>query len=406
MRATYVLDAARTPFGRLGGGLVGVRPFDQAAHVPASSVRRVPALEPVRIDEVILRNVNGAGQESRCVARMATLLAGLPTSIPGTKVNRHCGSPLDVAIIGNRQIAARDADVVFVDGAEWVSRAPCVMPKTDRPYPTTDLALNNTALGWRLVNPAIADEWTISMGETTEQLRVKHGISSDRRDAFAERPHALAAPAWSEGRYEGLFESLPGTSLTRDESIMEDTLAYRRGTLATDFRGGTECGRITAGNSSPLSDGASALWLGSEDATDILGPLSMARIAPSTAAAKDPRDFGYAPAEAVNTALCRARLFWSDIGAIELNEAFAAQSLACLDAWGVDPEIANAWGGAIAMGRQPGASGGRVLGTLVARLRACWERCGVAAICIGVGPGPGLATVVENVASSGTVKSA
>jgi acetyl-CoA acyltransferase len=394
----YIFDAVRTAFGRFGGGLALVRPDDLAAHVVRTLVQRAPELDPGRIDEVVFGNANGAGEENRCVARMATLLAGLPTSIPGTTVNRLCGSSLDAAIIASRQISTGEAHVVMVGGVESMTRAPWVLPKTDRPFPATDLALANTALGWRLVNPSMPSEWTVSLGEATEQLGQRLGIGRERQDAFAARSHAHAAEAWRLGHYDDLVTQVPGTTLFRDESIRDDATIEKLATLKTAFRPAPHGGTLTAGNSSPLNDGASALWLGSDQAESILGLPPIARIASRAAAANDPRDFGFAPVAAVNTALNRAGLSWSDIDAVELNEAFAAQSLACLDAWDVDPSLVNAWGGAIAIGHPLGASGARILGTLAARLRHSGGRFGVAAICIGVGQG--LAVVLENVTSS------
>ncbi|MBT1001093.1 thiolase family protein [Paenarthrobacter sp. DKR-5] len=392
MKQAYLYDAVRTPFGRLGGALAGTRPDDLAALVVKEQVARVPALDPQQIDEVVFGNANGAGEENRNVARMASLLAGLPTSVPGTTVNRLCGSSLDAAIIASRQINADEADVVLVGGVESMSRAPWVLPKTSKPYPTGDQVLASTTLGWRLVNPAMPKDWTISLGEATERLREKHGISRERQDEFSFRSHQLAARAWADGFYDNLTVAVPGAGLQRDESIRESTVEKLAG-LSTVFR---PDGTITAGNASPLNDGASAVLLGSEAAAEKLGAAPLARIAGRGAAGIDPQFFGFAPVEAANQALKRAGIGWSEVGAVELNEAFAAQSLACIDAWDIDPEIVNAHGGAIAMGHPLGASGGRILGTLARSLQASGQRWGVAAICIGVGQG--LAVVLENAA--------
>ena len=391
----YVLDAVRTPFGKYGGGLAGIRPDDLAAHVVREAVRRAPDLDPAHIDEVILGNANGAGEENRNVARMATLLAGLPLSIPGTTVNRLCGSSLDAAIIASRQINTGEADVVLVGGVESMSRAPWVLPKTTRPFPMHDLAAANTTLGWRLINDAMPPEWTVSLGEATELLRERFGISRERQDEFAARSHRLTARAWDEGRYDSLVAAVPGTDLERDETVRPDSTPETLAGLRTVFR--RENGTVTAGNASPMNDGASAALLGSSTGADVLGLEPLARIAGRATAANEPDFFGYAPVEAVNRALSRAGIGWKDVAAVELNEAFAAQSLACTDAWGVDPEIVNAWGGAIAIGHPLGASGTRVLGTLARRLEASGERWGVAALCIGVGQG--IAVVLENVAA-------
>ncbi|MDF2497901.1 MAG: beta-ketoadipyl CoA thiolase [Arthrobacter koreensis] len=397
MNQAYIYDAVRTPFGRFGGALAGVRPDDLAAQVIRASVARAPELDPERIDEVVFGNANGAGEENRNVARMATLLAGLPVSVPGTTVNRLCGSSLDAAMIASRQINTGEADLMLVGGAESMSRAPWVLPKNDKPFPAGDQTLASTTLGWRLVNPQMPKEWTVSLGEATEQLREKYGISRERQDEFAARSHEQAARAWDEGHYDNLTVAVDGVELARDESIRAGSTVEKLATLKTVFRPVSDSpagGTVTAGNASPLNDGASAAWLGSEAAAGILGLEPLARIAGRGAAANEPQFFGYAPVEAANTALKRAGISWSEVGAVELNEAFAAQSLACLDAWDIDPSIVNAWGGAVSIGHPLGASGTRILGTLARRLEATGERWGVAAICIGVGQG--LAVVLEN----------
>lgn len=394
MNEAFVYDAVRTPFGKHGGALAGVRPDDLAAHVLKEMVGRAPALDPERIDEVIFGNANGAGEENRNVGRMATLLAGLPTSIPGTTVNRLCGSSLDAAIIASRQIATGEADVMVIGGVESMSRAPWVLPKTDKPYPAGNLALTSTTLGWRLVNPAMPADWTVSLGEATELLRERHGISRQRQDEFAVRSHELADRGWAEGFYDDLVVGVPGIDLDRDESIRADSTVERLAGLSTVFRSVDAGGTVTAGNASPLSDGASAAVLGSARARDILGLAPLARIAGRGASALEPQLFGFAPVEAANIALARAGIGWADVSAIELNEAFATQSLVCIDAWKVDPEIVNRHGGALAMGHPLGASGARILGTLARGLQQSGGRWGVAAICIGVGQG--LAVVLEN----------
>lgn len=397
MADAYVYDAIRTPFGKLGGGLAGHRPDDLAAHVIGRLVDRAPGLDPERVDEIIFGNANGAGEENRNLARMAGLLAGLPVSVPGTTVNRLCGSSLDAAIIASRQIRAGDADLVLVGGAESMSRAPWVVAKTERPYSPGNLETYNTALGWRLVNPAMPAAWTVSLGEATEQLRERYKISRERQDAFAVQSHRNAAAAWEAGHYAQLVVDVPERrgvkALTSDETVRPGTTAEVLAGLRTVFRK-EGSGTITAGNASPMNDGAAGAWLGSEKAAELLGTSPLARIAGTGTAANEPQYFGYAPVEAAERALAKAGVAWRDIAAVELNEAFAAQSLACLDAWDVDPAIVNAWGGAIAIGHPLGASGLRVLGTLVRRLQHSGERYGLAAVCIGVGQG--LAVVVEN----------
>jgi acetyl-CoA acyltransferase len=295
-------------------------------------------------------------------------------------------------MMATRAIEVGDADVAVVGGVESMTRAPWVLPKPARGFPAGDVTAVSTTLGWRLVNPRMPADWTASLGECNEQLAERTGISRERQDAFAAASHERAERAWAEGFYENLVVAVPGVDLTRDESIRPGTTPERLAGLKPSFR---PDGTITAGNASPLNDGASAVLLGSEAAADVIGRAPVARIAGRGSAATDPPMFGTAPVEAVRKALARAGIDWDDVGAVELNEAFAVQSLACLDAWKVDPAIVNTKGGALAIGHPLGASGGRVLGTLAARLTESGERWGVAAICIGVGQG--LAVVLENV---------
>jgi acetyl-CoA acetyltransferase family protein len=390
-----VYDAVRTPFGKFGGGLAGSRPDDLAALVVRVIVDRAPDLDPARVDEIVFGNANGAGEDNRNVARMAGLLAGLPTSVPATTVNRLCGSSLDAAIIASRQVALGEAEVIIAGGVESMSRAPWVLPKPGRPFPAGDATLVSTTLGWRLVNPDMPAQWTVSLGEATEQLREREQVTRDEQDEFALRSHQAAAAAWDGGFYDGQVVPVPGVNLARDESIRADTTLEKLAALKPVFRAE---GTVTAGNASPLSDGASAVLLGSTAAESRLGLAPLARIAGRGAAANDPRFFGFAPVEAANIALKRAGISWGDVGAVELNEAFAAQSVACIKAWDIDPAIVNRHGGAIAIGHPLGASGTRVLGTLTRSLLTTGDRWGVAAICIGVGQG--LAVVLENVRSS------
>ena len=387
----YVYAAVRTPFGKFNGGLSGVRPDDLAATAMRGVLAQVPGLDPQDIGDVVWGNANGAGEDNRNVGRMAVLLSGLPVTLPATTVNRLCGSSLDAAMIGSRTVESGDVDVVLVGGVESMTRAPWVLPKPARPFPAGDMTAVSTTLGWRLVNPKMPAEWTASLGECNEQLQEKFAISRERQDAFATRSHQLADAAWNEGFYDDLTVAVPGTEVTRDESIRPGTSVEKLATLTPSFR--VE-GTITAGNASPLNDGASAVVLGSRAASSRIGNAPLARVAGRAAAALEPQMFGYAPVEAAEKALQRAGIGWSDVGAVELNEAFAVQSLACVDAWGVDPDIVNAKGGAIAIGHPLGASGGRILGTLVKRMRDGGHRWGVAAICIGVGQG--LAVVLEN----------
>ena len=391
----FVYDAVRTPFGKFGGALAGSRPDDLAALVVRAIVDRAPDLDPARVDEIVLGNANGAGEDNRNVARMAGLLAGLPTSVPATTVNRLCGSSLDAAIIGSRQIALGEAEVIIAGGAESMSRAPWVLPKPGKPFPASDATLVSTTLGWRLVNPNMPVQWTVSLGEATEQLREREQVTREEQDEFALRSHQAAAAAWDGGFYDGQIVPIPGVNLARDESIRADTTPEKLAALKPVFRAD---GTVTAGNASPLNDGASAVLLGSAAAESRLGLAPLARIAGRGGAANDPQFFGFAPVEAANIALKRAGISWADVSAVELNEAFAAQSVACIKAWGIDPAIVNQHGGAIAIGHPLGASGTRILGTLTRSLAHAGQRWGVAAICIGVGQG--LAVVLENARSS------
>jgi acetyl-CoA acyltransferase len=391
MTAAYLYDAVRTPFGRFNGALAGVRPDDLASHVITGLLQRNPLLEGAAVDEVIFGNANGAGEDNRNLGRMAGLLAGLPVTVPATTVNRLCGSSLDAAMIASRSIETGDAEIVIAGGAESMTRSPWVLMKPDRPFPPGDINAVSTALGWRLVNKRMPPEWTVSLGESNEQLRAKFDISRERQDTFAYRSHQLARQAWEDGFYDDLVASVPDVKLARDEGIRDDTTVEKLAKLKPSFR---PDGTITAGNASPLNDGASALLLGSEKTAEVIGGEPVARIAGRGAAALEPQMFGYAPVEAGEIALRRAGISWSEVGGVELNEAFAVQSLACIDAWGVDLDIVNSRGGAIAIGHPLGASGGRILGTLAKVLREGGHRWGVAAICIGVGQG--LAVVLEN----------
>ncbi len=392
----YLYASARTPFGRFGGALADVRPDDLAATALRGVLSRAPRLEGAQVDEVVWGCANQAGEDNRNVGRMAVLLAGLPVSVPATTVNRLCGSSLDAAMQASRMLETGDVDVVVAGGVESMTRAPWVLPKPSRAFPAGDATAVSTTLGWRLVNPSMPREWTVSLGESNEALAGRTGISRERQDAFAVESHQQADRAWTEGFYDDLVVPVPGAALDRDESIRPTTSQQTLAGLKASFR---PDGTITAGNASPLNDGASAVLLGTQAAAGTLGLEPVARIAGRGTAANEPPLFGIAPVEAANRALARAGIGWSDVGAVELNEAFAVQSLACVDAWtpeGLrDPEIVNAKGGAIAIGHPLGASGARVLGTLAARLVESGQRWGVAAICIGVGQG--LAVVLENV---------
>ena len=401
MSSAYLYAATRTPFGKFNGALAGVRPDDLAASVITGVLAKTPTLDPGAIGEVVWGNANGAGEENRNVGRMAALLAGLPTSVPGTTVNRLCGSSLDAAMMASRTIETGDAEIVLVGGVESMTRAPWVLPKPDRAFPAGNVTAVSTTLGWRLVNPRMPKGWTVSLGECNEQLQERFGISRERQDEFAARSHRLAHAAWEAGFYEDLVTPVVDgdDAVTRDEGIRADSTVEKLAALKPSFRAD---GTITAGNASPLSDGASAVLLGSESAAATIGRDPVARIVGRGAMALDPQEFGYAPVDAANRALDRAGIGWDAVGAVELNEAFAVQSLACVDAWtkeGLEPELVNSKGGAIAIGHPLGASGGRILGTLAGVLRETGQRYGVAAICIGVGQG--LAVVLENLDATG-----
>ena len=392
MQQVYVYDAVRTPFAKLGGGLAKVRPDDLAAHVIKALIDRYPKLEQSKIDEVVFGNANGAGEENRNVARMASLLAGLPTSVPGLTVNRLCASSLDAAIHASYSIGSRDNNLVLTGGTESMSRAPYVVPKPERAYPAGSSQMVSTTLGWRLVNPQMPDEWTVSLGEATEQLVEKYQVSRERQDEYAVLSHQRAHAAWEAGHFDNLV--VPVGDTERDETIRPESSVETLSGLRTVFR--KDNGTVTAGNASPMNDGAAAVLLGSEHASETLGTDPLVRIASRGVAANEPQYFGEAPVPAANLALERAGITWDQVGAIELNEAFAAQVLVNLDSWGIElnDERVNAWGGAIALGHPLGASGSRVLGTLARRLKAENRRWGVAALCVGVGQG--VAMVVEN----------
>ena len=391
MTTSFVYAATRTPFGRFGGALAEVRPDDLAATALTGLLGKAPALDPDSIGDVVWGNANGAGEDNRNVGRMAVLLAGLPTSVTATTVNRLCGSSLDAAMHASRTVETGDADVVVAGGVESMTRAPWVLPKPSRAFPAGNVTAVSTTLGWRLVNERMPAEWTVSLGEANELIADKYGIGRDRQDAFAARSHNLAHAAWEEGFYDDLVTPVDGVDLARDEGIRPGSSPETLAGLKPSFR---PDGTITPGNASPLNDGASALLIGSESAAERIGLAPVARIAGRGASATEPQWFGTAPVEAADRALARAGISWADVAHVELNEAFAVQSLACVDLWGIDPEVVNTKGGAIAIGHPLGASGGRILGTLAARLHESGDRWGVAAICIGVGQA--LAVVLEN----------
>ena len=388
----FIADAVRTPFGRYAGGLSAVRPDDLAAQVIAALVARHPGLDPAGIDDVILGNANGAGEENRNVARMAVLLAGLPTTVPGTTVNRLCGSGMQAVMDASRLLETGDAEVVIAGGVESMSRAPWVLPKPESGFPRNSVEMASTTLGWRLVNPRMDDRWTTGLMALAESLAEREGISREDQDAFAVRSQASAAAAWDEGFYADEVIAVPEAELDTDEQIRrgttEDALARLRPVVHPK-------GSVTAGNSSGLNDGAAAILLVSENGLARAGVTPIARVVSRAAAGVDPDIFGLGPVEAANTALTRAGISWSDLVAVEVNEAFASQALACVRSWPeLNPDIVNTQGGAIAIGHPLGASGARVVGTLARRLQET-PGYGLATLCIGVGQG--LAVVLQSV---------
>jgi acetyl-CoA acetyltransferase family protein len=388
MPTSFVFDAIRTPFGRFGKALSGIRPDDLAATVLKQLLERNPSLDPAAVSDIILGDANGAGEDNRNVARMAAILAGFPTSVPGATVNRLCGSGVEAVIQASRAIETGDATLMLAGGVESMSRAPWVVLKPEKAFPAGHEPMFSTTLGWRMVNPNMPDQWSVPLGETAEILADRYSISREEQDAFALRSHLLAAAAWESGVYDKEVVPVPGVELARDECIRPDSTVETLAGLNPAFR---EAGSVTAGNSSPLNDGAGALVIGTENA---LNTEPLARIVSRGVHAVDPDIFGIAPVEAANKALARAGKTWADVDVVELNEAFASQSLACLKLWpDLDPEKVNVHGGAIAIGHPLGASGARIIGHVSHELARRGSGVGVAAICIGVGQG--LAVVLE-----------
>jgi acetyl-CoA acetyltransferase family protein len=389
--SVYIADGVRTPVGRYGGGLAGVRPDDLAAGVVKAIVERNSSLDPARIDDVYFGNANGAGEDNRNVARMAVLLAGLPVTVPAATVNRLCGSGMEAVIDASRAIATGDASISLAGGVESMTRAPWVLPKPSTGFPRTDETLVSTTLGWRLVNPAMPAQWTVSLGEGAEILAERYGITREAQDAFAFASHQHAAAAWDAGLFADEVVSVSGAGLTRDESIRAGTPMEQLAKLRPAFR---SQGTVTAGNSSPLNDGAAVLLLADEAGLADLEQPPLARIAGRAVSGVEPQLYGIGPVEAADQALKRAGIGWSDLSVVELNEAFAAQSLACLAEWNdLDPDIVNPHGGAIAIGHPLGCSGARLLVSLAWQLRHRGGGWGLAAMCIGVGQG--IAVVLE-----------
>lgn len=399
MKTVYLVDAVRTPFGRYGGSLAPVRPDDLAAHAIRELLGRTPDLDPSRVEDVYFGNANGAGEENRNVGRMAALLAGLPTSVPGVTVNRLCASGLEAVIQAARAIAVGDASIAVAGGVESMTRAPYVLPKSDRPFPAGHTELYSTTLGWRMVNPRMEPQWTVPLGESAELIADKHKIGREQQDEYALASHRKAAKAQQAGLFDAELApvSIPQrkgdpVAFAADECVRPDASLPAMARLKPSFR--EENGTVTAGNASPLNDGAAALLLTDEEGLTATGREPLARISATGVSALDPHYFGLAPVEAVNRALAKAGKNFADLDVLELNEAFAAQVLGCVAEWPeFDPAILNPQGGAIALGHPLGASGARLAGTVAHQLARKGTGTGVATLCIGVGQG--LALVLE-----------
>ena len=392
MSPVFVVDACRTPIGKVKGSLAEVRPDHLAAGILKALLGRNPALDPNAIDDVYWGAANQAGEDNRNVARMAVLLAGLPVEIPGATVNRLCGSGMEAVSDAARAIAAGDADICVAGGTESMTRAPFVIARTGDPYPRS-LDLADTRLGWRLVSPKMLQMYPpITLGETAENVADKYGITRERQDAWALRSHQLAAAARDAGRFDQ--EIVPVTTSNGEVATDEGIKAgLTLGELAARTPAFRKDGSVTGGNSSPLNDGAAALLLMSAEAVERTGVTPIARYAGSAAAGVHPDYMGIGPVPAMNRVLARAGWRTGDLDLVELNEAFAAQSVACVDELKLDPEKVNVNGGAIAIGHPLGCSGARIVTTLLHEMRRRGAVRGAASMCIGVGQG--IATLWE-----------
>ena len=398
MHNVVLVDAVRSPVGRFQGSLAGVRPDDLAAHVIAALVKRT-GLDGALIDEVFFGCANQAGEDNRNVARMATLLAGLPDSVPAVTLNRLCASGLEAVNQAARSIQVGDAEVCIAGGVESMSRAPYSMPRGPQHPKAGNITTWDTALGWRYPNPRLAERFPLeAMGCTAENILARTPISREAQDAFALLSHQRAVAAQEAGWFER--EIVPITIkmkreervVSNDESPRRDTNMDRLGKLRAVFRDG---GSVTAGNSSPLNDGAAALLVMREDRAEALGLTPRARIVSKASAGVDPEVMGLGPVPASRKALERAGLSVEDIDVWEINEAFAAQSLAVMRELGLDEARVNLHGGAIALGHPLGCSGARILTTLLSVMERVDARRGVATLCVGVGQG--VATVIERI---------
>jgi 3-oxoadipyl-CoA thiolase len=399
LREAWIVDAVRTPIGRYGGALAAVRPDDLASLVLRAIVDRT-AVDPAAVEDVILGCANQAGEDNRDVARMAVLLAGYPVEVGGLTVNRLCGSGLQAINSAAHAIAVGDGEVFVAGGVESMSRAPHVMLKPETAFERGTHELVDSTLGWRFVNPKLDAAYpTISLGETAECVADDWSVSRERQDAFALASQQRAAAAIAAGRFDGQLVpvSIPQRRgdpivVSRDEHPRPDTTAEALARLRPAFREG---GSVTAGNASGINDGAAALLLVQADRGRALGLRPMARVLATAVAGVDPRVMGIGPVPAVRKVLDRAGLIVADLDLVELNEAFASQSVACIDELGLDPARVNVNGGAIALGHPLGASGARLVTMLVHELVRTGGRYGLASMCIGVGQG--IATVVERI---------
>jgi acetyl-CoA acyltransferase len=392
-----IIDAVRTPVGKLRGALSAVRPDDLGAYVIEQLLRRNPAAQPAAVDEVFFGCANQAGEDNRNVARMALLLAGLPEQVPGVTLNRLCASGLEAAVQASRAIRVGDMELCVAGGVESMTRAPWAVMKPADGFAGGPLQSYDTSLGWRFPNPKMAKRFPLeSMGETAENVATHYRIPREKQDEFALRSHQRALAAHEAGRYraELLPVTVPGKQpvvVDRDEGPRADTSLEKLAKLKPAFREG---GTVTAGNSSSLNDGAAALLLASARKASELGLKPLARVVSAASAGVDPREMGMGPVPATQKALKRAGLSVKQLDLVELNEAFAAQSLAVIQELGLDPERVNVDGGGIAMGHPLGMSGARILGHLAHALKARGGRYGLATLCVGVGQG--VSVIVES----------
>ncbi len=377
----YLIDALRTPFGKHKGALAAVRTDDLAAAPLIELIKRYPDLE---VDDVILGDANGAGEDNRNVARMAALLAGLPVTVPGVTVNRLCASGAEAIVQAARAVDNGDASLILAGGVESMTRAPFVMLKPEAGFPA-DMKLWNTQLGWRMVNPKFSPEWTVPLGVASEQVAKEKGIGREAQDEWALRSHERAAKAPQEGIF-----ALAG--LERDECVRPGSTMEKLASLKPAF---TKDGTVTAGNSSPINDGATGVIVGSQSTVERLGVAPLGRIVTSAVAGVSPERFSLGPVPAIKKALEKAKLAFGDVDLWEINEAFAAMVLSCLDELPIDREIVNVNGGAIAVGHPLGASAPRVIVDLCRELKRRGGGYGVAAACIGVGQGQAVVVHVE-----------